>query len=960
MLRILKSLQSSPASRPDEALAPELVTAPGPVGGSSETWTSGRAVISTARISELIAVFDGQEASALALFIDAARSEVDADSEIGGRVAALTADHVSASEIIDLARQGEASVAWAHAVFKKLIGAKRYAEAETLIRFVAQKEPRNGLYAYRLLDTLRRQEKTGDLVQTLISGQGDVVQVFRLADLFSRLEIDRRHFGPHLKDVSTVTLLRLLFALSDQDAGLKVEVRRHLARRRPLSVINGFVEVVRREGKRGADFPWREAVEPLESLSRHFAAAALIAAHKADDLDPVTLRRGRAALARARVLTEHGPVCSHGWGVYRAGKLFSAASIEAPSAISEPIDVLVTFGKTRPALDDFLSEHRGALREIRMADIPEGEIASRSTTPISALSIDLNSQPVVDCIMACRSAAERVAEVMCDTSDAGWRDVVALAVEDRLYPHYKKQLDLIAHLRSAAARRILVVLRDGRIGAGLELAWLLDRQGFDVLIASDVETRAERDKLDALWTDPTAKEDRLLAFARAAMGPAEEAPLSNPLEGLSPASRGGGARSRMLLTSNLADPSYLKACASLSARLAERGYQLEVFNGHKTGADRWAKLARLPIEAVADMPDPSDDAQTAVKAALSRLHDHLAGEGRAVPVLDPVRGNIWRLTTVLVRTLAADLDAIEDLVARVKTGQVGAVVTVPGRMTAARGLTVAANRLGVPVIDLQVFFISANPRYRPSLAPTYLGISEDQIEVYRCLGDTPGQEVRRAGSVMISDQLKTILKIDRAQARAGLEIADDRTLVVYGAQHSQGALGDDVTDLVAGAAGGLKGVTLIVKLHPRTTDAQMAVIRRRVDDVSSGDVRVTRDGDIYAMIRAADLVITQFSNVGLEAAVLGVPTLSINTMGEPYVVDLPGMGVADQASNPEELKAKVRALTGDTPERTALEARREAYFAANPELRMTDVADRVADLIEERWAQGRADLMRPD
>ena len=72
------------------------------------------------------------------------------------------------------------------------------------------------------------------------------------------------------------------------------------------------------------------------------------------------------------------------------------------------------------------------------------------------------------------------------------------------------------------------------------------------------------------------------------------------------------------------------------------------------------------------------------------------------------------------------------------------------------------------------------------------------------------------------------------------------------------------------------------------------------------------------------------------------------------------MGVADQASTPEELTAKVHALTRDTPERAALKARREAYFAANPELRMTDVADRVADLIEERWAQARADLMRPD
>ena len=438
MLRLFRSLLKGFSTDPHRSdVAKAHAPQSGQAGGAA--WSNTRALLAADRIESSVAAYDGQHSSALELFIDAARSEVDPDSELGAQVATIVAQQVNAPTIIDLSRQGQASIAWLHAVFKKLVNLQRLDDAESVIRFVALSDPRNGLYAYRLLDTLRRQHKTGEVVQTIVSGQADVIQVFRFADLFSRLDIDRRHFGSRFREISTVTLLRLLFALRGTDAALELEIRRHLARRRPLSLINAFVEVVRREGKRGVDYPWQEAVEPFESISRHLAAAALIAAHKADGLDPVTLRRGRAALARVRAITDQGPVCSHGWGVYAARSLLHSADAAPPCPLVDRVDVLITFGKTRPGFDDFLSEHPGDIHEIRMAEVPEDEVAGRRTAAISALAADLNAPEVIDCILECRSASKRVASVMCGGGpDPDWLDVVALAIEDRLYPHYKK------------------------------------------------------------------------------------------------------------------------------------------------------------------------------------------------------------------------------------------------------------------------------------------------------------------------------------------------------------------------------------------------------------------------------------------------------------------------------------------------------------------------------------------
>src|SRR5690606_19541022 len=94
-------------------------------------------------------------------------------------------------------------------------------------------------------------------------------------------------------------------------------------------------------------------------------------------------------------------------------------------------------------------------------------------------------------------------------------------------------------------------------------------------------------------------------------------------------------------------------------------------------------------------------------------------------------------------------------------------------------------------------------------------------------------------------------------------------------------------------------------------------------------VRVLQDANVYELIVASDVVLTQFSTVGLEAAVLDRSTLVVNFSGATYPVDLHAMGVAEVATTEDELKQKLIDLLFDESTRSTARRRRDAYFARN-------------------------------
>ncbi|WP_429911424.1 hypothetical protein [Glycocaulis sp.] len=275
------------------------------------------------------------------------------------------------------------------------------------------------------------------------------------------------------------------------------------------------------------------------------------------------------------------------------------------------------------------------------------------------------------------------------------------------------------------------------------------------------------------------------------------------------------------------------------------------------------------------------------------------------------------------------------------------VIIAPGRHIAARSVILWGNREGLLTVDVQAFFISAHPRYRRSLAQVYCGTIEEQISLYRDNMDPPAtQKVLRIGSMPIAYKTRSVAGLSVSEARARHELPQEVKLVMFAAQHGAAEADMEIIRELADALRDSPDAMFLIKLHPRSPEAYKHAVERLTAGLLPAErLRVVRTPDIYELIVASDLVVTQFSNVGLEAAVLDRQTLSVNLTGAGYPIDLHEMGISERALSAQELRTKVLSLLHD--ERAIAEAidRRAAFFERNPEVKRGDGAKKISALI---------------
>ena len=86
------------------------------------------------------------------------------------------------------------------------------------------------------------------------------------------------------------------------------------------------------------------------------------------------------------------------------------------------------------------------------------------------------------------------------------------------------------------------------------------------------------------------------------------------------------------------------------------------------------------------------------------------------------------------------------------------------------------------------------------------------------------------------------------------------------------------------------------------------------------------------MDRARRILVTRFSNVGLEAALLGRDVIACDFLGDFVPIRLDRMGVAVVARSADDLRTLIADLLSQGPSWQALSASRAAYLARNPQL----------------------------
>lgn len=859
---------------------------------------------------------------------------------------------------------------WLSASYTEMRRIEHYRDAETIMLALMAQKPDNGRYLYRLLDTMLKRGARAAVAEALAEHDAELLSVQELKLLFSRLGKLHRILAAPVATAPDTQAMRMYLALwgwrphSDLHEVMALRLRR--CGRARLAAL--YLQV--------------EAEDAALSLSTDWAgaAASLNDVHPGlgDDLEPWARARakdGSALPAEAQALwsrltsppydpspaerrrLEHHLAL---WGPFTIRDLAvprpPLQSVRAKEMLADG-GLLITFAPATPRFETRWGPAFESWARIRAGNLSTGEREDGTTQTLMDVAFAVNTQEDYACARLADSLSRRMSDYLLGAPPKPGSigdEVVRLTVEDRMFPGISQAARLLTHIEANRPSAIMLLATETHYLEALGLAAFLEAKGVaGVGVVFDVEDPTVRARMMEGWRSaPKSVRGLVIGMAKAELDPVPAAIL--PLDMLwpevaGPASTAPCRRKRILVSTSLGDNSYFISTLALYNRL-KADFDLVIYNGAVHGGDRFRAATGVDEDMLIQRRDADNTLSGTAQPPARRMMERLATRWRGDDLDLYALANIHRLVRTVPAGLDNELNQAHVLRGLIESGDFDLVLTIPGRMICSRSLTLAARAHGIASLDLQAFFISQHPRYHPSIADVYGGITEDQLDVYRAKSPPAWQSVRRIGSLMIGEQLSRVrdLSIDQSRSMAG--VLPGQPLIVYGAQHGQGQEGEQIIRLMVRAANTVENSLLIVKLHPRTGPDAVEGLRRLVMAEATGEVRVQRDGDIYALIRAADLVVTQFSNVGLEAAVMGRPVVSVNLTGEDYVVDLARMGVAARAASPEEVIEKVHALLSDDAARQALAESRGAYFDRNPELRDLVAADRVRDLVDETLA----------
>ena len=330
-----------------------------------------------------------------------------------------------------------------------------------------------------------------------------------------------------------------------------------------------------------------------------------------------------------------------------------------------------------------------------------------------------------------------------------------------------------------------------------------------------------------------------------------------------------------------------------------------------------ARPAVLPLEAI------SPHAAEILRGALRRFHIHC--ERHREPM---VRALSVALSGYAARALAPLLYNVQDLAAMAEevARRCDALVVSPGRHLEASILTGAARARGVPSIEVQSGTLSATPRFVAPNATDILCIEPFSRRVYvDFLGHDPAR-VHVVGSPKIDLGLAPARRLDRESAfrrlaRDGVDPA--RPLLTLATQPVGRAAMEAVTRLVIQAMAAWPDAQLLIKQHPNEDESYESAYRRVAGEQGFTRLIVSRTADVHCSIVAADLVLTYFSTVGLEAFALGRPVVCVNPFADRPPFDLVALGVAREATCALDLAGWLRdppaALDATLPELAVLQ-----------------------------------------
>jgi len=274
------------------------------------------------------------------------------------------------------------------------------------------------------------------------------------------------------------------------------------------------------------------------------------------------------------------------------------------------------------------------------------------------------------------------------------------------------------------------------------------------------------------------------------------------------------------------------------------------------------------------------------------------------------------------------------------------VIGLPGRRPLARGIAVCAGLRQIPTMDAMTMFALPEHFSNPRPAARYLSVVET-FQRDRCIehyGLKP-HRVILGGAQRFDAHKSRAAQCSLTEARSHLSINPSTICIAFASQPL--AIAPRCADLLAKACRGVDGVTLLLKPHP----GESVLSRQRYASIAANPshshfCHSLPDHNIFDIIQAADIVCTMFSNVGLEAAVLGKLVVTLDPECIRWPFDLEKMGIGLAARSPAEVVSLIRSLVRDRNFRKEANARSANYLRANRQLQEGRFGRRLVNFLE--------------
>ncbi|MBP2460148.1 MULTISPECIES: hypothetical protein [unclassified Rhizobium] len=253
------------------------------------------------------------------------------------------------------------------------------------------------------------------------------------------------------------------------------------------------------------------------------------------------------------------------------------------------------------------------------------------------------------------------------------------------------------------------------------------------------------------------------------------------------------------------------------------------------------------------------------------------------------------------------------------------VVLLPGRDFISQVACLVGREKGVPSFDVQTVFVGPRSRYKPTMADIQFTIETQSQELFTSYFGLPIEKIMLSGCSKVGVVQDAARQLDRGQVRRSARMEDKFLLVFAGSPF----LEEDqaIISTIADLAATLSEVHLGIRLHP-TADKNFPEFCSELSKANSS-VSVLNSLDLPETLTVADILITRFSNVGLEAALAGRDVIACNFNSAAPPISLDHMGVATIARSPEELCSCIEDFRIRGTRWNALQESRRTYLGKN-------------------------------